>query len=936
MRLATSLERLDFQAPRNSRAPGLVSVAAAADQDRPDEGSVIREVATAFQGTVDYVFFRRFDDQRGSQPMALVIDNSRQKIGPEELARVHQRGWLTGIAPLIYVAWATHVDVLSCARGADFWVEGEERYQPAEKINVAGEIASELSKVRKFSALRLADGTFWDDPLNAKLASHQDSAQAALIQAIVDIDEELRGSATPHLRRLLLFTILIKYLDDRRVFPLGWFGKFHNGAATFFDVLASGDPDALARLLMELQQRFNGDVFASTEPMKNATPRQLRKLADLVEARTEGPQRLLWARYSFEHLPVEVISNIYQRFVRGPTAVYTPPFLASFLLDRVMPYETMSGTECVLDPACGSGVFLVGAFKRLVNTWRSRNDWRRPDVATLKGILRRSIFGVEVDPVAVELTAFSLCLALCDALRPDVIWSELRFDRLHGTNLITGDFFRTYEGQNVHTRYDVVVGNPPFESELSEAAEAHDKAAETRRGALPDKQVAYLFVERAVAHLNEGGRVCLIQPAGLLYGANAPSFRRYLFGTCTVEEVLDFVSIRNLYDGADPKTIALLARKGLPAHDAVVVHLTLRRTVSAKEGIGLELDHYDRHQVSYDRVDSDVWRANLLGGGRLSALANRFASMRTLSEFVEERGWAYGEGYIAAKGKQRASFLTGKPFLPTEALTTEGIDRDRVGTVEEKEFLRPRDPELYRAPLVVIREHESLPMDFVPTGTLAFKHKIVGIAAPPSERTTLKSVFDRLHRRRRQYQFFCALGGKQGLIGKATAILKNDIDRLPFPDDESELELAFWETILQDDVLDYMTDYVRLGQNAKVLMNEVTGKESRDYAQTFCELLGSVYANIEYSKPSVIGGVVCQPFYFGNAPRRALDGVDAGKLRAVVFGDDGDRLRSVRILRYYDENVMIIAKPDRLRYWLKSTAIWDADETLVDLVRQGY
>lgn len=936
MRLTSSLERLDFQAPRNSRAPGLVGVAAAADHDRPDEGAVIREVAAAFKDTVDYVFFRRFDDQRTSQPVALVIDNSREKIGHADLARVHQRGWLTGIAPLIYVAWPTRVDVLSCARGADFWVDGEQRYRPAVEIDVAGEIASELSKISAFSALRLADGTFWDDPTNAALASHQDSAQAALIRAIVDIDEELRGSASPHLRRLLLFTILIKYLDDRRVFPSGWFGKFHTGAATFFDVLESGDSDGLARLLMELQRRFNGDVFASTEPMKNATPRQLRKLAELVKARTEGPQRLLWARYSFEHLPVEVISNIYQRFVRGPTAVYTPPFLASFLLDRVLPYDAIAGEETVLDPACGSGVFLVGAFKRLVNSWRSRNDWRRPDVATLKGILRRGIFGVEMDPIAIELTAFSLCLALCDALRPDVIWSELRFDRLSGTNLTTGDFFGAHEGWDVNTKYDVVIGNPPFESELSKAADAYNQAAISRRGALPDKQAAYLFIEKAVAHLNEGGRVCLIQPAGLLYGVNSPPFRRYLFETCTVKEVLDFVSIRNLYDGADPKTIAILAKQGLPAHDAVVVHLTLRRTVSAKEGIGLELDHYDRHLVNYDRVDSDVWRANLLGGGRLSALGNRFALMQTLADFVSERGWAFGEGFTAAQGKERASFLTGKPFLPTKALTEEGIDHARLGIVEAKEFSRPRDAELYRAPLIVIREHESLPMDFVSTGTLAFKHKIVGIAAPPSERTALKSVFDRLHRRRRQYQFLCALSGKQGLVGKATAILKTDIDRLPFPDDESELDLAFWEIILQDDVLDYMTDYVRLGQNAKVLLNAVTGNESQAYAQTFCALLGSVYANIEYSEPSIIGGVVCQPFYFGDAPRRALDGIDPVRLRDVVFGDDGNQLRSVRVLRYYDENVMIIAKPDRLRYWLKSTAIWDADETLVDLVRQGY
>jgi hypothetical protein len=58
----------------------------------------------------------------------------------------------------------------------------------------------------------------------------------------------------------------------------------------------------------------------------------------------------------------------------------------------------------------------------------------------LKSILRQSIFGVELQEEAVHLTAFSLALAVCDALQPKVIWKELRFDKLVGTNLYAKDF----------------------------------------------------------------------------------------------------------------------------------------------------------------------------------------------------------------------------------------------------------------------------------------------------------------------------------------------------------------------------------------------------------------------------------------------------------------------------------------------------------------
>jgi hypothetical protein len=42
------------------------------------------------------------------------------------------------------------------------------------------------------------------------------------------------------------------------------------------------------------------------------------------------------------------------------------------------------------------------------------------------------------------------------------------------------------------------------------------------------------------------------------------------------------------------------------------------------------------------------------------------------------------------------------------------------------------------------------------------------------------------------------------------------------------------------------------------------------------------------------------------------------------------------MLRFYSQNMILIVKPDRLRYWIRSTAIRDADETLLDLREQGY
>lgn len=915
-----------------------------------DERAVV--IDAEFLERVDFVFFRRFSDGRSSHVAAYVIDNSDERLNEEALAKLHLKVWLQGKAPLLYVAWPSRIDVLSCARGADFWDDGRCRYEPAERlVSTAATISEEL---RRFSAFRLADGTFWDAPENGGLANYAKAAHQSLIQAIVEADSELDGAHNPIVRRLLLLMVLVKYLEDRRVFPdQGWFGRWHKGARSFFDVLQGGQPDEVKRLLAFLEDKFNGDVFKlPNEGRGRLTKGILARFAELVEGKTLKSQRYLWEQYSFEHLPVEVISYLYQRFVEGGHGtVYTPPFLASLVLDQAMPYDRLTGEERILDPACGSGVFLVGAFRRLVNLWRSKNDWHKPGVATLKEILARSIHGIELDPFAVHLTAFSLSLAVCDALQPDVIWRELTFDRLSDSNLLEADFFRVIQDSRqsetafVSEGFDVIVGNPPFESKFTKAGIEVDKAAQTSdssRGKLPDKQSAYLFLEQALTSLRPGGRVCLIQPAGVLYNRKTKAFRDGILRKCQVETILDFTSIRNLYE-ADPKTVAVLAQAKEPAPDHVIAHWTFRRTASVKERICFELDHYDRHRIPQKLAESDpyVWRANFLGGGRLLQISQRLRGMRTLAEYIkQQRTWDYGEGFIAARTGPRAPapFLTGKPLLPTEAFTNAGIDESRIGTVKETLFRSAYTEDRFSPPLLLIKETETLPMAYWERGPLAYRHEIVGIHAPQQDSADLAELHGRLSAHRRVLRLSCLLHGGRALVGRATAILKRDIDLLPYPKNKEDLELAFWEDALCQDTVERMSEYVRLGQ-ASALLTKAAGKgDLQVYSTLFVRMLGSVYDNLQADEPIFLDGLTCQPFHFGERPDLSWLSVGAkDELRKLIYDDDRHAsLRTIRVLRFYSENVLLLVKPDRLRYWIRSTAIRDADDTLIDLRRQGY
>lgn len=120
--MPSALKVLRLTTEPDAIVPGLVSVR------NPEKGLRVDEQATVLQaqllGDVDYVFFRRFTDGRSSLVAAYVIDNADYRFSEPALARIHHKLWLNGSAPLLYVGWPSRIDVLSCARGPDFWKNG--------------------------------------------------------------------------------------------------------------------------------------------------------------------------------------------------------------------------------------------------------------------------------------------------------------------------------------------------------------------------------------------------------------------------------------------------------------------------------------------------------------------------------------------------------------------------------------------------------------------------------------------------------------------------------------------------------------------------------------------------------------------------------------------------------------------------------------------
>lgn len=930
-----NLKRLHMSAPSRQES-GLLPVNDGKIQvHSPNE---VIALLSAQECKADYVYFRKFGDGRPPLPQVYIYDNTKNRFADTiEIAELHRKVWNRGESPLMYVIGKTTVSIFSCAREPDFLSKnGKLQCKPAETLELIGAAQAELDR---FSGKAFDSGMFWANPQNSKLINKKKAAHQSLVLAINEFDKKIATGSLPQKigRRLLILCILVKYLEDRKVFPEEYFSRFHPGSKCFFDVLQNDKATIL--LFEDLEAHFNGDVFALAEEEKNSlTTDNIQEFSVFIGAKTLKNQLHFWTLYTFEDIPVEIISYMYQNFVQGSDAVYTPHFLVDLLLDECMPLEELRDDFKVFDPACGSGVFLVGAYKRLVHAWRYRNEWNNPDSTTLKNLLKNNMFGVDLDDTAVELTAFSLCLALCDALQPNVIWKELRFNQLKTNNIVNADFF----SRNADANFDLLIGNPPFEEKLTTpAAEKINTEYENQREKLPQTQISYLFLEHGFKFLAPEGKLCLIIPHGFLYNYGTQKFRKHIFSSWHVEEVLDFISVRGLFSSADVKVCALLIQNRLPDNEQPVVHITFRRNKSTHEQLNFEIDHYDVHGIPRDlaTVDRLIWRANLLGGARVFSIIQRINQQRTLKEFVDDKeGWEFGEGFIAAKknANDRAPWITDKKHLPTRAFTQYGIDESKITDYKGKFFKSRYTESRFTPPMILFKAHDSLPVEFWTKHYLTFLDKIICING--GKKHELEKIYDVIKNNHRDYQFFLSLLGSQALTGKATAPLKQDIENLPYPVKLEQIALSETEKIIRDDVLDYMQLFVRKGDESDLFKLKPTDDELNKFGKVYCHLLRSIYDSIKPHEPIVMSGLICCPFYFGDKPE--IDFGDADKLEEnlnmLILRQHHKTLQISRIVRLYEKNVIYLIKPNLLRYWIRSIAIRDADETFAELREQGY
>ncbi len=938
----------------------------------PDEIFAL-ETAEKFYATA--VYFRHFpkEENRPPLPQIYLYDNTRNEFS-DNLADIHRDLWSNSQIPMFIVIEKTEVKIFDTRKPVEVFGKTIET-SPIDTIPISDDA------IQKYSRKLFDSGIFWETEKAKGHFLESTSAYKDLIDGLKQIrDKFLEDVNLPPkiAHKILVFAILIKYLEERgnedeRLFAEDFFQELN--AKNFCDVLRQ--EGKIVELFEKLSQHFNGRIFEWENPEEKylVAETNLSELADFLDADIdENKQLILWRKYSFNRLPVELISTVYETFLTDKKdAVYTPEFLVNALLDEALPLGEYEKTSFkTIDVSCGSGIFLVGVFKRLAQRHRYLHFKEtgellpaNPDV--LLKIIKDNIFGVDIEDESVRLTVFSLCLALCDELKPMQIWKELKFDETFKTNFIAKNFFE-FLNEADKGAWDLVIGNPPFKElspgkkEYQEIVEANSEIKQRSKERIyPQNQLALMFLDQVPHLLKENGTLCLILPAAPLLYNNSPEFRKHFFPKYQVSQIFDF-TVLEIFKKYNPRTkkisgnvatVALFANKKEFDENLPIEHIIFRKTRTVEQRIVLEVDKYDFHFISQLNAldEKHIWKSNLLGGGRLNDLISRLSELRTVGHFIDNKkieGWIANEGYIIGsiddKTRKPADYIHLKPKLPTEAFSESGVNKSQITNETESLFHTTGDKRIYYPPHILIKENigkNKLPIYFSDE-YLTFKDSIIGIAAPETDRKELLDLYSAFEEFNNVYRFFITSTSNKYLIKKATVIHKQDVMSLPYPEDKEELKLSFVEQILCDDVLNYYTDLLSKGSKSKT--NEpATQKELEQFGEVFTKALNSIYEQSNksfYLKKIYDWREYCMT-EFGYGENADFEGIEKGseideEVKSLVEAKYGESVYLIKVVKIYQKNRVLILKPKSLRFWLRSIALKDADEVFSDLIKAGY
>ncbi len=511
---------------------------------------------------------QKTENERISSPLVVVSEVNEET----EARELHKKIWNLGYIPFIIMLLPTQIRIYN----GFYYSRDNDKSNILEKTDKE-RLSDVKNLLEKINSISIDTKSIWKSTLAEKITpeTRVDKKLLANLKKLSKVLEET--GLKSHLSNSLIGKfVYLKYLQHRNILTDKWMEKHSINYESVFSVDTT--IEEFKNLVGALENKFNGKIFPIYfEKEKNLKDKHIQWTAAVfsggeIDPKHKFPNPIIqlyldFEAYNFEYIPVETLSMIYEQFIedrKEKGAIYTPEFLADYLLSECELYKPISRETKVLDPACGSGVFLVITYRRLIEKERKRLG-RELKIAELKELVVKNIFGVERELDACYVTEFSLILTLLHYADPSELHrlGNFKFPELHNNNIIHADFFDIQGIEYDVTiwkkeiKFDLIIGNPPW-VEIKPAIEKKEKHVlewmsnnkNQKLYPISGKRIAEAFAWSLTEFLATDGYIGLILPASSLVNSEARNFRSNFFRKNIVLRITNLANFRNsLFDG---------------------------------------------------------------------------------------------------------------------------------------------------------------------------------------------------------------------------------------------------------------------------------------------------------------------------------------------------------------------------------------------------
>jgi type I restriction-modification system DNA methylase subunit len=827
---------------------------------------------------IDEIYFST-DEKNNSFPAVFLKKvRSFNDLSLRDIALIQKKIWNFKKVIFLYVYSETEIRIYNCAekplvlQSEDFDYQNELKRLEIESYRFSDE--TKLKELQNlFSTIAIDTGIIWtlEEAYEIrKKISLQRRVDKYLVERLTQTAKQLQseGLEINLIHKIIMRSLFLLFLEDRGATDAKFYSEIKDGAQSYFDIL--DDEEKTYSLFQKLEEYFNGNVF-TVDKGESISKEHLQIIKKcFISGSDNSSQKNLfedWRLFDFSIIQIELLSEIYENFLaeinftlkQDTGTYYTPPSLVELILNEKLPISRAENNFNVkiLDPACGSGIFLVESFKRLVKRYENANSKKLTDFNELKKLLTDNIFGIEIHPQSIKVAAFSLYLALVDNLNPKTIWQNKNY-RLpylindpsdetlveQGNNLFRSDTIQ----QNPKVElidFDLVVGNPPFGTKnLSPSIRNYnDKHGFAKEMVLPFLHKATTFAEN--------GEIALIFNTKILTNNKITyqNFRKWLFNECYVEKIYNFSILRNapknfggqLFGSATGPISIVFYRKKTPKKKSdTIIYYAPKTYIKSNVIEGVSIDGTDLKYLPRDeckKPTSKIWKIAMWGGIGDMNLINKLNSYKNLEQFISDENFEKGSGlqYLnnSTKNPKVDNEIPNKYIAPTDikryvsysfsdlnsGLTKRsreiyseyyGVPEDEIPTINS--FRRLGAKKTYFAPHILIKEGLSnwkICASYVNVDC-SFNSKVLGISH--TDPKILKGLTCFINSKLAYYYLFLCSAS----IGiEREEIKPNEVYRLPFSLSKNNLYdlAAIYDRMLDENEL--------LKKNKKDLEKEI-------------------------------------------------------------------------------------------------------------------